>query len=72
MQLQSAAGWTVATRKMAMKALRRMVGSLGRDLVQYALHSGRIGGANQLAAQGASDIQIQRATRWKSRAFMVN
>lgn len=35
------------------------------------LHSGRIGGATQLAAQGASELQIQRAGPWKSRAFMV-
>ena len=56
---------------MATEASRRMVGSFGRDLVQYALHSGRIGGPTQLAAQGASDIQIQRAGRWKSLAFMV-
>ena len=63
MQIQSATGWTVATRTMATKALRRMVGSLGRDPVQYALHSGRIRGATQLAAQGASYIQIQRAGR---------
>ena len=71
MQIQSATGCTVATRTMATKALRRMVGSLGRDPAQYALHSGRIGRATQLAAQGASYIQIQRAGRWKSLAFMV-
>jgi len=35
------------------------------------IHSGRIGGATQLAAQGMSELQIQRAGRWKSRAFMV-
>ena len=56
---------------MATEASRRMVGSLGRDPVQYALHLGRIGGRTQLAAQGASDIQIQREGRWKSLAFMV-
>ena len=60
MQTRSATGWTMATRTMATKALRRMVGSLRRDPVQCALHSGRIGGATQLAAQGASDIQIQK------------
>ena len=41
------------------------------DPLQYALHSGRIGGATQLAAQGATNVQIQRAGRWKSLAFMV-
>ena len=71
MQIQTATGWTVATRTMATKSLRRVVGSLGRDPVQYALYSGRIVGATQLAAQGSSDIQIQRWGRWKSLAFMV-
>ena len=47
-----------------------MVSSMVRGPMTYALHSGRIGGATQLAAQGASDIQIQRAGRWKSLAFM--
>ena len=71
MQIQSAIGWTVATCTIATKVLRRMVGSLGRDPIQYALHCGRIGRATQLAAQGASDIQIQREGRWKSLSFMV-
>lgn len=71
MQTRTASGWKVISRAVATKALRRMVSSLGRDPAQYALHSGRIGGATQLAAQGASDIQIQRAGRWKSLAFMV-
>ena len=70
MQTRTANGWKVITRTVATKALRRMVSSLGRDPMQYALHSGRIGGATQLAAQGASDIQIQRAGRWKSLAFI--
>ena len=70
MQTRTANGWKVITRTVATKALRRMVSSLGRDPMQYALHSGRIGGATQLAAQGASDIQIQTAGRWKSLAFM--
>ena len=47
------------------------IGSLGRVPVQYALHSGRIGGANQRAAQDASDVQIHRAGRWNSLAFMM-
>ena len=71
MQTRTATGWKVTTRTVATKALRWMVGSLGRDPTQYALHSGRIGGETQLAAQGASDIQIQRAGRWKSLEFMV-
>ena len=38
---------------------------------QFALHSGWIGGATKLATQGMSELQIQRAGRWNSRAFMV-
>ena len=34
-------------------------------------NSGRIEGGTQLAAQGVSELQIQRAGRWKSRAFMA-
>ena len=37
--------------------------------MQFALHSGRIGRATQLAGEGVSELQIQRAGRWKSRAF---
>ena len=60
------------TRSEAVAALRLMVGSSGRDPMQFALHSGRIGGGGrQLAAQGLSDLQIQRAGRCKSRAFMT-
>ena len=71
MQTRTATGWKVITRTVATKALRRMLSSLGRDPTQYALHSGRIGGATQLAAQGASDIQIQKSGRWKSLPIMV-
>ena len=55
----------------AVKALRLMVASSGRDPMQFALHSGRIGGATQLASQGISELRIQRAGRWRSRAFMA-
>ena len=54
-----------------MTALRLTVGCSGRDPMQFALHSGRIGGGTQLAAQGISELQIQRAGRWKSRGFMA-
>ena len=64
-------GWKVFTRSEAVAALRLMVGSSGRDPMQFALHSRRIGGATQVATQGLSDLQIQRAGRWKSRAFMT-
>ena len=64
-------GWKPFTRTEAVAALRLMIGSSGRDPAQYALHSGRIGGATQLAVQGVPELQIQRAGRWKSRAFMT-
>ena len=71
MQTYSVAGWRVINRREATHALRVIVGGVGMDPLQYALHSGRIGGATQLAAQGATNVQIQRAGRWKSLAFMV-
>lgn len=71
MTRSTASGWKVITRTEAVVALRMMVASAGRNPAQFALHSGRIGGATQLAAQGMSELQIQRAGRWKSRAFMV-
>ena len=71
MQMYSVAGWRVINRREATHALRMIVGGVGRDPLQYALHTGRIGRATQLAAQGATNVQIQRAGRWKSLAFMV-
>ena len=64
-------GWSMATRTQAVEALRLMVGSSERDPAQYALLSGRIGGPTQLTAQGISELQIKRAGRCKSRAFMT-
>ena len=63
--------WKPFKRTEAVSALRLMIGSSGRDPAQYTLHSGRIGGATQLAAQGVPELQIQCAGRWKSRAFMT-
>ena len=71
MQTYSVAGWRLINRREATHALRVIAGGVGVDPLQYALHSGRIGGATQLAAQGATNVQIQRAGRWKSLAFMV-
>ena len=71
MQTYSVAGWRVINRREATHALSVIVGGVGRDPLQYALYSGRIGGATQLATQGATIVQIQRAGRWKSLAFMV-
>ena len=48
-----------------------IVDSVGRNPLQYTLHSGRIDGATQLAVQGATNVQTQRAGKWKSLAFMV-
>ena len=64
-------GWRPFTRTEAVAAFRLMIGSSGRDPAQYALHSGRIGEETQLAAQGAPELHIHRAGRWKSRAFMT-
>ena len=61
------------TRRKGTTVLRQMVKALGdqSDAQQYALHSGRIGGATALAAAGLSDAAIMAAGRWKSLAFMV-
>ena len=71
MQTYSVAGSRVINCREATHALRVIVGDVGRDPLQYALHSGKIGGTTQLAAQGATNVQIQRAGRWKSLALMV-
>lgn len=63
MQTQSKQGWKVVSRAEVTMALRLIVNATGRDPKQYALHSGRIRGATQLAAEGASELQIQRAGR---------
>ena len=55
----------------AVAALRIMAASAGKNPAHFTLHSGRIGGATKLAAQGMSELQIQRAGRRKSRAFRV-
>ena len=55
MQTYSVAGWRVINRREATHALRVIVGGMGMDPLQYALHSGRIGCATQLAAQGATN-----------------
>ena len=61
----------VITRTEAVVALRMMAASAGKNPARFALHSGRIGEATKLAAQGISELEIQRAGRWKSRAFMA-
>ena len=54
--------------KEAMAALRAVIERQGLDPREYALHSGRIGGATRLAAMGLSTYDIQRQGRWKSQA----
>ena len=39
--------------------------------MEFALHSGKIGGGAWIAAQGLPELQIQRARRMKSRALMT-
>ena len=71
MTRHTASGWKVITGAEAVVALRIMAANAGKNPAQFALHSGRIGGATKLAVQGMSELQIQRAGRWKSRAFTV-
>ena len=53
MTRRTASGWKVIiTRTEAFVALRMMATSAGKNPAQFALHSGRIGGATKLAAQG--------------------
>ena len=54
--------------KEATAALRAVIERQGLDPREYALHSGRIGGATRLAAMGLSTYDIQRQGRWKSQA----
>ena len=55
--------WKVITRPEATRALQLLVTCVGREPLQYAFHSGGIGGTINLAAQGASELQVQRAGR---------
>ena len=59
MQTYSVAEWRVINRREATHALRMIVGGAGRDPLQYALHSERIGGATQVAAQGATNTKYR-------------
>lgn len=45
--------------------------SASRNPAYLASHSGRMGGATKSAAQRMSQLRIQRAGRWKSRASIV-
>ena len=50
MTRRTASGWKVITWTEAVVALRMMAASAGKNPAQFALHSGRIGGATKLAA----------------------
>ena len=71
MTRRTASGWRVITWTEAVVALRMMAASAGKNPAQFALHTGRIGEPTELAAQGMTELHIQRAGRWKSRASMV-
>lgn len=60
--------WKVWTEKEATAALRAIIERQGLNPSEYALHSGRIGGATRLAAMGLSTYDIQQQGRWKSQA----
>lgn len=70
--LQEVVGREVGIRSRAMAALREFLRHDGEALMEYALHSGRIGGAMSMAAAGFAPAAIQREERWKSNVFMVN
>jgi len=77
-------GWSVWGREKATKRLRQGIEFVGRkwkgegrgvganlDPKEFALHSGRIGGATRLAAMGVPDWMIQKEGRWKSDAYKI-
>ena len=57
--------WKLWTEKEATMVLRAIIPRQGLDPSEYALHSGRIGGATRLAAMGLSTCDIQHQGRWK-------
>ena len=63
--------WKVWTRIQATMSLRDLVGRQEFVPGEYALHSGKFGGATRLAAGGLSRTEIRRQGRWKSDAFTM-
>ena len=63
--------WRVWKEHEATIMLRDVVERLGLDPSEYALHSGRIGGATRMAAAGLSSYDIKQQGRWKSDAMSV-
>lgn len=68
MQTRAASGWKVITLHSD-KGLDA-VGKQFRVEIRR-IHSGTFGGVTQLVAQGASDIQTQKAGKYKSLSFVV-
>ena len=77
-------GWEVWSRGRATQCLRDGIASVGERwrekgrgagaiLIpeEFALHSGRIGGATRLAARGVPEAVIKKEGRWWSDSFMV-
>ena len=77
-------GWGVWSRGRATKCLRKGIARVGERwkgegrgagarLIpeEFALHSGRIGGATRLAARRVPEAVIKKEGRWSSDAFMV-
>ena len=83
MVYRSGGRWKVWTRGQATYCLRSGLERVGEkwrsqgkgamaELIpeEFALHSGRIGGATRLAEMGAPPWVIQREGRWAKQAFM--
>ena len=59
------------SREIFAEELRNALSFTGLQHARFTSHSFRIGAASYLASIGKSDLQIQRAGRWSSRAFMA-
>jgi len=84
MSYRGTEGWRVWGRGQATRCLRDGIANVGRKwrdegrgagakLIpeEFALHSGRIGGATRLAANRVPEAVIKKEGRWSSDAFMV-
>ena len=58
-------GWKVSTRTEAVAALKCLIGSNGRDPMQFALHSGGIGGGGHPAGI-ARNLGVPKSARRKA------
>ena len=84
MSFRGKGGWEIWSRGRATKCLRDGTASVakrwreeekgaGARLIpeEFALHSGRIGGATKLAARGVPEAVITKEGRWSSDSFMM-